>query len=657
MIHFENGFFDEIRPILLPQPKKHFSRFSLPEYKTPLVSIIIPAYNQFPFTYNCIKAVATHTKISYEVILADDCSTDETKNISQIIKNVVHIRTETNLRFVRNCNYAARFAKGQYLFFLNNDTQIQPDCLESLLALIEKDERIGITGSKLIYPDGMIQEAGSIIWKDGSGWNYGYGNFSNSPEYNYVRDVDYLSGAAMLIRKSIWDTLGGFDELYAPAYYDDIDIAFAVRELGFRTVFQPKSIVVHFEGVSNGLTLNSGQKQFQVVNSVKFYNKWKDVLHRDQFDRCHDFFWARDRSFGKKVILFIDDSVSAFDKHAGARNTFMYLKLFCEQGFHIIFLPDSFAAVQPYTDILQQMGIMVLYGPLYRQNWLLWFAENGKYIDYVYLNRPEISAKYIDAVKATNAKIIYHGHDLHYIRLMAQYKIENDETLRDKAVSIENIERSICSSADVILTVSDKEKTILQKIAPNKPVILIPIFFFDSFPFVKPFNSRHNLLFVGGFAHLPNVDGILWFVNTVMPLLPSLQLTIVGSNPPRSVKALASDHITITGYVSDDKLLSFYSSSKVAIIPLRYGAGVKGKTIEAMGNMIPIVSTSFGTEGLPEITEIVPANDDPESFAERVMFFLNNDTACEKMVEGYTSWLKRHFSKQKALEALSEMIK
>jgi glycosyltransferase involved in cell wall biosynthesis len=520
------------------------------------------------------------------------------------------------------------------------------------------DASIGIAGSKLIYPDGMIQEAGSITWKDGSGWNYGYGEIQNAPEYNYVREADYLSGAAMLIRKSIWDTLGGFDELYAPAYYDDVDMTFAVRDLGYRTVFQPKSVVVHFEGVSNGLKLNSGQKQYQTVNAKKFYEKWKDVLLRDQLEPYNDFFLARDRSFNKKTILFIDDFVPAFDKHAGARNTFLYIKLFCEQGFHVIFLPNSFESVSPYTDILQQMGVLVLYGSRYSQNIFGWFSENGKYIDYIYLNRPDVSTKYIDIIKTTtNAKIIYHGHDLHHVRLMSQFEIEGCETLRKYSEHMKDVERNICNTADTILTVSVKEKSLLQELAPNKPVVLIPIFYYNSFSPFRSFSERHNILFVGGFLHPPNVDGVLWFINSVMPKLPQIHLTIAGSNPPDSIKILASENITVTGYISDEELTCLYSTSRIAIVPLRYGAGVKGKTIEAMGNMIPIVSTSYGIEGLPEIAAIVPACDDPDSFADRLKLFLNDDALCEKAVENCKNWLERYYSKQRALEALTEMIR
>lgn len=227
-----------------------------PRYAEAQVSIIIPVYNQWKFTYRCLFSILKHTNnIKYEIIIADDVSSDETLNISDAVKNIKVIRNEKNLGFLLNCNNAAKHAQGKYILFLNNDTQVQQNWLDTLVELVESDETIGMVGSKLIYPSGRLQEAGGIIWNDGSGWNFGRLDNPNKPEYNYIKEVDYISGASIMLSKKLWNEVGGFDERYIPAYFEDTDLAFEVRKHGYKVMFQPKSIVVHFEGVMNFMIL------------------------------------------------------------------------------------------------------------------------------------------------------------------------------------------------------------------------------------------------------------------------------------------------------------------------------------------------------------------------------------------------------------------
>ena len=147
------------------ESRKTFPKFSLPEEKKPVVSVIVPAYNKFAMTYHCIASVAlAFNKTSYEVILADDCSEDETTKAETIIANLQISRNKENLRFLRSCNAATAKARGKYIVFLNNDTDVSSYWLDELIAQHEKDESVGLTGSKLLNADGTLQEAGGIIW-------------------------------------------------------------------------------------------------------------------------------------------------------------------------------------------------------------------------------------------------------------------------------------------------------------------------------------------------------------------------------------------------------------------------------------------------------------------------------------------------------------
>jgi GT2 family glycosyltransferase len=249
----------------------------------PLVSIIIPVHDHWEYTYSCLYSILRNTsEIAYELIVADDCSVDETRNILDRVSGIRVVRSGENLGFLRSCNRAAREAAGKYLLFLNNDTNVQPRWLNGLASLLEGDSSVGLGGSKLVYPDGRLQDAGGIVWNEGSCWIYGRWDDPNKQKYNRIIEADYVSGACMIIRKELWEEIGGFDERYSPAYYEDTDLAFEVRKRGYKVVYQPESVVVHFEGVSCGRDNRKGIKSFQEINREKFLRKWETVL-RDEY--------------------------------------------------------------------------------------------------------------------------------------------------------------------------------------------------------------------------------------------------------------------------------------------------------------------------------------------------------------------------------------
>lgn len=633
--------------------KTEFEKLKLPECDEPLVSIIIPVYNQFHYTYNCIKSIINHTRdVKYEVILADDVSTDKTREIENVIENLRVIHNKKNLGFLLNCNNAAKFARGKYIHFLNNDTSVQRGWLSSLLSLIENDEKIGLVGSKLVYPNGLLQEAGGIFWNDASAWNYGRGKSPMAAEFNYVKEVDYISGASILISKSLWNEIGGFDERFVPAYYEDSDLAFEVRKHGYKVVYQPESVVVHFEGMSNGTDTSSGVKAYQVENKNKFYEKWKDVLKENHFENGKNVFLARDRSKNKKCILFVDHYVPTFDKDAGSRATYQHLKLMSELGYNIIFIGDNFVKYEKYTKALENLGIEVLYGQNYALGWRAWVKENSQYIDTVVLSRPHISKKYIDFIKQnTDAKIVYYVHDLHFLRELREYELTKNPKIKASSDYWKKVELDLMEKSDVVVTFSSDEKKIIDEFFPTSKAVVTPIFIFDKFNHdsVK-LSGRKDILFVGGFNHKPNEDAVLWFIKEIWPSIlkeiPDCRFIVAGSNPTEKIRSLASENIVVTGFVPDDVLNEYYQQCRVCVIPLRFGAGVKGKTIEAIYKKIPIVSTPIGVEGLYDIESYIEATAAPNEFAQKVVRYYKDDVLAEKTVSKYHEYLSKYFSEE-----------
>lgn len=587
------------------QPREEYPVLEFPKFKKVKVSIVIPVYNQFSYTYGCLVSILKNAgDVPYEVIIGDDCSTDETKDILACVKNIKVARTKENSRFVLNNNNAAKYAKGEYIYFLNNDTNVQPNFLSSLVETIESDSSIGMVGSKLVYPNGMLQEAGGILWRDGSAWNYGYKSDANASEYNYRKEADYISGAAIMIKRSLWEEIGGFDTRFVPAYCEDSDLAFEVRKHGYKVVYDPFSAVVHYEGISNGTDINSGLKKYQVDNTEKFYEKWKDVL-KEHYPNAENVFVARERSYNKKTILVIDHYVPTYDKDAGSRTVFGYLKLFVKMGYNVKFMGENFYQSQPYTTTLQKMGIEVLYGPYYYHNWKSWIKDVGENIDLVMFNRPHITKVFIDDVKAAcpNAKFMYYGHDLHYMRLNREYEITGSEEAKKESIVWKEREWDLFKKVDLVLYPSKVETDEIAK--TNKDInakVLQPYLFDDIKNANYKFEERKDIMFVGGFRHGPNVDGIMWFIKEVFPKIlekhPDIKLTVAGAFPPQELIDCQNEHIKVTGFISDEELNKLYKTTRLIVVPLRYGAGIKGKVIEAMYNGVPVVTTACGAEGI-----------------------------------------------------------
>ena len=643
-----------------------------------LVSIVLPAYNQVAYTYACIRSIIENTdyeETPYEVILADDVSTDATKDIGRFIKGLVISRSEENQGFLKNCNRAAKLARGRYIFFLNNDTKVKKGWLKSLTDMMEADESIGLCGSKLVYPDGRLQEAGGIIWSDASGWNYGRMDDPEKPEYNYVKDVDYISGAAIMIRRSLWEEIGGFDERYAPAYCEDSDLCFEVRKHGKRVVYQPRSVVVHFEGISNGTDVEgSGLKRYQKINNEKFREKWAEELKLQQENTGDpDPFTARDRSAGKKCILVIDHYVPTWDKDAGSRTTYQYIKLFLKQGFNVKFLGDNFLHEEPYTGELEQLGVEVLYGEEYRLGILDWIKKNAAHIDIAYLNRPHVAVKYIDFIKDnTDIRCIYYGHDLHFLRLEREYELTDDIKIKREADYWKSVELSVMDRADAVYYPSETEIEAIKELRPDIYCKAITAYVWDEFRDPDEDNmDRKDLLFVGGFAHPPNEDGLLWFARDVFPdikkEIPDIRLKVAGSHVTEAVEELKKeDGMDILGFVSDEELKKLYETSAIVVVPLRYGAGVKGKVVEALYYGSVVITTEVGAEGIPEADSAMAvvhpeegtAPSDYESiagsFAEDVIKLYKDRDFCRAIRARALAHVKEHYSTEAAWQVIKK---
>lgn len=652
-------------PVLFPSfevdEESKVGKLVVPSFEKPRVSIVIPVYNQFVYTYNCIRSVIANSgDVPYEILVADDCSTDQVAYLEQFVEGAVILHNKENLRFLRNCNHAAQQARGEFILFLNNDTQVQKDWLAPLVALMDQDDSIGMVGAKLIYPDGYLQEAGGILWQDGSAWNYGNRKNPDESEYNYVREVDYISGAAIMIRTSLWHEIGGFDERFAPAYCEDSDLAFEVRRHGKKVVFQPLSVVVHFEGVSNGTDTSTGQKAYQVINQKKFYEKWHDVLEKEHFPNGENVFQARDRSRHKKTVLIVNDVVPTYDKDAGARTVYQYTRLFIQRGYNVKYIPDNFYAEEPYTTALEQLGVEVLYGPWYAGHWREWYVSNCDFIQYAFLNRPHIAVKYMNLLRNVGkTRIIYYGHDLHFMRLEREAELTGDDTFRQESEKMRPQELELIRKADISFYPSEVEVSVLKAIDPELRVKAMPAYIFnqvDHMPYKA--QERNGVFFIGGYAHRPNKDAVQWFIQEILPIvkqeIPDFTFHMLGSRASQELVDLAgrTPGVIYEGPVSDEQLAQFYRRCRISVAPLRYGAGIKGKVVEAMSMGIPVMTTSCGAEGILNAEQILCIADDPVEFARRLVALYQDAAELHRRSEAARAYIEANFSPDNAWQVV-----
>lgn len=563
----------------------------------PEVAIVIPVYGNWALTEACLRSLLVYpATVPHRVVVVDDCSPDDTATHLATVEGITVVTHEENQGFLKAVANGVAATTEPMVVLLNNDTTVAPGWLDALVNRMASDEAIGIVGSMLLYPNGLLQEAGGIVFNDGTGNNFGKGDRADRAWYLQPRDVDYCSGACLLIRRRVWDEVGGFDQRFAPAYYEDTDLAFATRAAGYRVVYEPTSRIYHFEGGSYGSDDGPKKRGLMAKNQPAFVEKWATALAEQSDPHPKDWVEASWRSRSGRMLI-VDSYVPLTDQDSGSIRMAGIIDLFLAKGYAITYLAMSMALAEPYTSDLRAKGVEVVSGLVDYADEIARIAPS---LRFAWLARPDEATTVASLLStlAPQAKLIYDTIDLHYVREARRAEVEGRPEIAVIAEEYRRKELAMMAVADATIVVTDAEATLLATDAPGVDVRVVSNVH-SPLPLGPDVDARADLLFVGNFNHLPNRDAVAWFAEEVLPLvreaLPEVTLNVVGSNATPEVLALERPGLHVLGWVHD--LTPIYDATRVVVAPLRYGAGIKGKLGEAAMHGVPFVATSIASEG------------------------------------------------------------
>ena len=642
---------------LLPLDES-FKPFAVPCTATPRVSIVIPTYGKVAYTLACLRSIVLHASDTpVEIIVVDDAAPDDSAALFDEVEGLRVLRNKRNLGFIGSCNAGAQVARGEFLLFLNNDTQVTAGWMDALLQCFDERPDCGIAGSKLVYPDGRLQEAGGLVFNDGSCWNLGRFENRDAPAWQFRREVDYVSGAALMIRRALFESVGGFDSLLSPAYYEDTDLAFAVRAAGWRVYYEPASMVIHCEGISAGTDLGSGMKRFQSINQHKFVTKWHGVLavhpsRQTALDRA-----MRWRARGR--LLVVDATTPDASRDSGSLRLMEMFEIFRSLGWSVMFCPDDNRTSRAHMHQLGRLGVEVLAsssaGGLPR-----WLTEHGKELSAVMLCRHTVAGQYLHIVRrhAPQAKVIFDTVDLHFVREQRAAELSGQASMLRQAKLSQQSELDLIACSDVTFVVSPDEQALLRTLAPTASVeVVTNIHVINGC--TTPHEARRDLLFIGGHGHPPNVDAMRWIANAILPELrqadPEVTVHILGDVSDALRAELTRDGLQLHGRVAD--LGPWMESCLASLAPLRFGAGVKGKINMSMSYGLPVIATSLAAEGmhLQDGADVLIA-ELPVDFARAVTTLRHDPALWQRLSSASLNNIRRHFSRESAAETLRRVL-
>jgi len=602
----------------------------------PLVSIILVFYNQCALSLLCLESILKNVNCPFQLVIVDNASSDQTTEFLKLVKNAHVIANDDNLGFVKAVNMGAAVSTGEYILLLNNDAILHPGAIENAVECYQNTEKCGAVGGKINLLDGSMQEAGSIIFNDGSCLGYGRGKIPESPEFMFKREVDYCSGAFLLIAREIFKKLDGFDEDYAPAYYEESDFCIRLKKNGLRVVYEPNAVITHYEFASSGGF--EGASKLQTAHRKILCAKHKELLQHQLTAKPENILKARTaNNFGN--VLLIDDRVPHSNLGSGYPRCNEIIKVITERNLNLTLYPlrfpnenwsDTYASIPPTVEVMLDLGTEGLQAFL---------QSRAGFYDFIIISRVHNMEFFVELLKfqpdiAGDATIIYDAEAVTSPRDVMAKRLQGETVSAEKEASLLAQELSLVKHADLAITVSAYEADLYHDFGFSNTRVIGHSMELD--PGANEHKERQDMLFVGALRDegSPNVDSIWWFVEQVMPLIrkanADIKLHIVGDNTAASLTEMTADGVVFHGRVDD--ITTLYNSSRLFIAPTRFAAGIPHKVHEAAACGLPCVTTTLLARQLDwtDGKELLAA-DLASDFAEKCISLYNDSELWNKI--------------------------
>lgn len=634
--------------------------------KNPEVSIVIFFSGSIRQTLNCLYTLEQYDKnISKEIIIINNESPENTLQFLDRIPGIVIINSDKDADLTQNINKGVKSAKGEYIYLLNSNVEIQEYCLSSILDVFKTKENVGAVGSKNVSPDNTLQEAGCLIFKKSGIVNIGRAEAIDAPQYDYLRKVDCCSGNSLLFsRINTEGNLNLLDEAFLSVDSGVADLCLRLKnEQKLDTYYQPLSEIVHFENIPNK------EKELFAKDKSAFLEKWDNYFTNEVF--LPDGKINYNTHFKKPNFLFLEENMPKPDQDSGSRRFLEIVKILQKNGHRIILAVKHFeeSTDRPYVKFFRSIGVQVCMDYVTPKDKIVKVADQIEeaihYVDIIWIFRPIGFEHWYSQIKnkISGKKIVYDMVDLHYLRMERENSYIDVVTKeREKEIKFfKEKEYFGMNTSDAVLSISDEEKNTVSKNGVKSDKI------FTVSNIHKPvnanavdFSKREGVLFIGGYNHLPNIDAVKFLHESIMPLVwknnENIKVFILGPDFPEDLKQkYHSDKFQILGYQKSVDL--WFENARVFVAPLRYGAGVKGKIGQALEFKLPVVTTEIGAEGmsLEDRKTALISDENPQNFADKILELYNDEYLWQTLHENSLQPLSK-FSIETQEENIKKML-
>ncbi|KXV18071.1 glycosyltransferase [Gluconobacter oxydans] len=657
--------FEREAEAILPSLVRHPLDFTV--HGVPEISVLMVVYDRVALTAQALASLRANYAGAIQLILVDSGSHDQTRHIGRMVRGATILRYRYNIGYLLGCNLALEKAEAPFVLYLNNDIRLYPDAIVNALKRLRSEAAIGAVGGKLIRTNMRLQEAGSIIWRDGATYGYLREDDPNLTTANFVRDVDYCSAAFLMVRTTLLRRLGGYDPRYIPAYFEDADLCVRILKAGMRIVYDPDVVIEHLEFGSSGA---AGSHALIRGNLKTFSRLQRDFLRHQQPAHIRNAVLAREhRVSQRKRILFIEDRLPLRRLGSGYVRSNDIIHETTALGYQVtVFpvLPRDQTAIDLFGDFPETVELIV---DRDLSSFADFIQERVGYYDLVWIGRTHNLARLLPLLNESSRYLPSAGPILDTEVIATPRTLERIRVLDlpEPDISFDDMlqqELDCARFCQQIIAVTSHDADLVRRAGYENVSVLGHELQLQPTP--APFETRHSILFFGAIHDegAPNHDSLVWFVDSVLPILdrvlpPDVHFTIAGYVGPDVDMTVFSTNsrVEIVGPVGDPREL--FDRHRVFVAPTRFAGGIPFKVHEAASYGLPQVVTTLLQEevGWTDGAEILAApSDDPEAFAAAVERLYQDAELWETLRAGALAAVERDCSPAHFRQALSGIV-